>query len=369
MIIFRIIYTTILACLLLISPQISSANVQIYSLNQEYGLSIREVNSICADADGFIWASSKLGVVRYTKDDIRIYQLPFASVNTVSVELLYNSNTLWCYTNNGQLFKYCSIKDRFELMTDLAQKLDNLHVNVFNIISIDGKTLWLSTSYGLYSYSAHNGFVASTMNDEVEFIEFKDRFSFFYATAENIGIYNIVDNTYDIVYEKTNKLYVSTMWFDQRNKVLWIGTRENGLYSLSLNDSASLNHYSGIPKQPILDLKSVSDTTMLVGIDGQGVWEIKKEGQEIISKHQEDPDNPTSLKGNGVYDIFLDNNDRVWICTYTGGVSYFDRANSSVEIIKHIVNNQNSLVDNDVNSIYEDSKGNFWYATNSGISF
>ena len=59
----------------------------------------------------------------------------------------------------------------------------------------------------------------------------------------------------------------------------------------------------------------------------------------------------------------------MWICTYSGGVSFFDQASSSaVTKISHIVNNKNSLVNNDVNSVLEDQNGNLWFATNNGIS-
>src|SRR5665647_2078927 len=38
--------------------------VKFYSINSLYGISMRETNSVCKDDNGFIWASSKTGILR-----------------------------------------------------------------------------------------------------------------------------------------------------------------------------------------------------------------------------------------------------------------------------------------------------------------
>jgi signal transduction histidine kinase/DNA-binding response OmpR family regulator/streptogramin lyase len=106
----------------------------------------------------------------------------------------------------------------------------------------------------------------------------------------------------------------------------------------------------------------------MCGIDGQGIWEIDKKGKRVINTYKENIDNPYSLKGNGVYDILNDKeSNRLWVCTISGGVSFFDHNSSSVEQITHQINNVNSLSNNEVNSVLRDSQGNIWFATNNGI--
>ena len=50
--------------------------LKFYSINTLFGISTRVTASICKDEDGFIWASSKTGILRLTDTDYRIYQLP-----------------------------------------------------------------------------------------------------------------------------------------------------------------------------------------------------------------------------------------------------------------------------------------------------
>jgi ligand-binding sensor domain-containing protein len=74
-----------------------------------------------------------------------------------------------------------------------------------------------------------------------------------------------------------------------------------------------------------------------------------------------------SLRGNGVYDIFCDENKRIWVCTYSGGLSFFEQSSPIVNQIAHQVNNINSLSNNNVNKVIEDRRGNLWFATDNGI--
>jgi ligand-binding sensor domain-containing protein len=74
-----------------------------------------------------------------------------------------------------------------------------------------------------------------------------------------------------------------------------------------------------------------------------------------------------SLRGNGVYDILCDDGKRVWICTHSGGLSFFEQASPLVHRIVHQANNTNSLSNNNVNRIIEDSQGTVWFATDNGI--
>jgi hypothetical protein len=46
-----------------------------------------------------------------------------------------------------------------------------------------------------------------------------------------------------------------------------------------------------------------------------------------------------SLRGNGVYDLYHDTeSDRIWICTFSGGVSLYEQASPLIEHVVHQVN-------------------------------
>ena len=95
---------------------------------------------------------------------------------------------------------------------------------------------------------------------------------------------------------------------------------------------------------------------------------MNKQDSKLLNVYKENADYPNSLRGNGVYDIYYDHHKMVWICTISGGVSFYDLASPLIKQIVHHTNDPNSLVNSDVNGIIEDLDGKIWFATNNGIS-
>ncbi|MCK3684700.1 response regulator [Maribellus sp. YY47] len=341
-------------------------------MNEEYGISMRETNHVCADDDGFIWISSKMGILRYTQDEIKIYQLPYESEDIITVRLEYTDGKLYAYTNNGQIFLYNTIQDEFEIVTNLSKQLTDPHVTVNRLLVDQWGTMWEASSFGLLKYNSGTGLDILFAGKMIDFLERIDDTHFYFICEGQILIFDIITSSWEefFRFSPSENSFVSYMKWDKKENTLWLGTLGDGLYYLKVGEGQrKLAVVNNIPNQPVQTIEAISDSTFLIGIDGQGVWEINKYTKRIITVYKEDSDNQNSLKGNGVYDIFCDKNKRVWICTYTGGVSFFDQASSVITKISHVVNNANSLVNNDVNSVLEDGNGNLWFATNNGLSF
>ncbi|MDP4270413.1 MAG: two-component regulator propeller domain-containing protein, partial [Bacteroidota bacterium] len=362
---------TLLALFLfLLSFSTYSSNAKFYSINSLYGISMREVASVCKDKNGFIWASSKTGVLRLAGDDYRIYQLPYENADIVSVRLVYSKLGLLAYTNNGQLFRYNAIEDRFDLMVSMPKVLNNRFLSVNSVEIDDDGSYWMATTFGLYRYrKGHITLIKNT--DETYFTTKYDANQLFVAKSTGIGLLNIHSMKRKWLFRNNAQsgLHVSKFFYDKKAKRLWIGTYSKGLFFYDLGKHTLLKvQITSFPKQPILAIEANSDSTILVGIDGQGICELNRAGTKVLNMYKEDVDDPSSLRGNGVYDIFSDKNKRVWICTYSGGVSFFDQTSPLVEQLTHRINNPNSLGNNNVNKIIQDKRGNIWMATDNGIS-
>jgi ligand-binding sensor domain-containing protein len=102
-----------------------SSNVKFYDINSIHGISLREIASVCRDKNGFIWASAKTGVLRLTDSSYHIYQLPYESPNIIYTKLLYENDSLLAFTNNGQIFLYNPVYDRFDLIIDIRKPLND----------------------------------------------------------------------------------------------------------------------------------------------------------------------------------------------------------------------------------------------------
>ena len=357
---------------LLVQPMTGAAQeIRFHNLNESLDIPIREFNSICGDHNGFTWASSRMGVLRLTEDTYKLYPLPYASVNVINVRLLYRNKVLLAYTNNGQVFRYDAIQDRFLLLLDMVQELNNPYLNVSGILVDNGNRIWIASSFGLFVYENGQLIADDNQTTGIQAIEWYDTDQMWIATSNKLSIYHYVSGeTWDIVMQGQRGYFgISKLYYDRQKKRLWIGSISNGIYYLNSEETTpELYKVPSVPEQPVLAIEPINDSTILAGIDGQGLWTIHIKTGTNLSSYKEDDDDPSSLQGNGVYDIYCDPERRVWICTYSGGVSYFDQESPMIKQHSHQINNSNSLVNNDVNDVLEDEDGQLWFATNNGLS-
>lgn len=345
--------------------------VKFYSINSLFGISSRVTNSICKDDNGFIWASSKTGILRLTDNDYRIYQLPYKTAGAIVVKLIYEHSKLIAYTNNGQIFLYNPVYDRFDLVVNLGKNFSNDQFDVYALLIDDSGDFWIALNDGLYKYNSGKLTLIDDVSQERYSITWLDEQHLIITKPTGFWSLDIRSLERKCIYENrsVHPFLVSSLFFDKTKNKLWIGTFSNGLFCFSF-DSAKLNSIlqSSFPRQPILAIEENSESTLLVGIDGQGVWELDKNNNQILNVYKENVDDPYSLRGNGVYDIFYDRHKRVWVCTISGGVSFYELSSPLVNQITHHANDANSLVNNNVNGILEDRDGKIWFATDNGIS-
>jgi signal transduction histidine kinase/ligand-binding sensor domain-containing protein/AraC-like DNA-binding protein len=364
-------YLIFIICIIFSGSVSFPNNVKFYNINSLYGISMRETNSVCTDDNGFIWVSSKTGILRITGDDYRIYQLPYETANIINVKLVYKNSHLIAFTNNGQLFNYNEISDRFEFLLNLSKELKNNFLSTNSVLVDDTNTYWIASSVGLYKYSNCQLLKMDSETASIRHATWMNNHQIIIAKRAGISIFDTQTLKSDFIYTSPTTLSVCKLFYDGSMNRLWVGTLSKGLFFFDFKTSVFSNvKIKSFPFQPILAIESVSDSSLLIGIDGQGIWEINKKGDHVLNIYKEDGDVPLSLRGNGVYDIYCDSKKRVWICTFSGGLSYFDPILPSpvVNQITHQINNANSLVNNDVNCVIEDTKGNIWFATNNGIS-
>ena len=363
--------TKLWVCIIFLTFNLHASNVRFNNINAMYGISMRETASACSDDNGFIWVSSKTGILRLTDNDYRIYQLPYQTTDIIFVRLVYKKPVLFAYTNNGQVFRYNTIYDRFDFLFDFRKPLNTIHLFISNILVEDLETFWFASNLGLYKYRADELTLVNNDSATVsQAIRYDDRRLLF---TNDKGLWMIDAGTLkcNCIYDNTSSLpfQIQKLYYDASAEKLWLGTLSSGLYRYDFNTHTfSIVTISSFPKQPVLAIEANSDSTLLFGIDGQGVWEIDKNTDAVLNIYKENEDDPLSLRGDGVYDLFCDWNKRIWVCTYSGGVSFFDQVSSPILQITHQANNSNSLSNNYINKIIEDSRANIWFATNNGIS-
>ena len=108
--------------------------------------------------------------------------------------------------------------------------------------------------------------------------------------------------------------------------------------------------------------------------DGKGNLYIghHQRGLSIVSlkkrtarNYQHDPNNPSSIPGNEVHALCIDDRQNVWVGT-DQGLALFDPLTEKFLTFKHIDGNENSLISDQVQDIKQMKDGTLWIGTNMG---
>ena len=156
--------------------------------------------------------------------------------------------------------------------------------------------------------------------------------------------------------------------FKDRQGTFWIGTW-NALNKMIFPKIEFLS-YKHMPDTP----GSLSDNEAVTGFheDAKGVLWVTTHGgglnrwdpeTRMFTHFVHEEDNPTSLSSNFLRDIIEDRNGRLWIGSRGGGLNLFDPQTGRVIRYQHNPADSLSLGENFTEGIVEDLSGNIWIAT------
>ncbi|HSN08106.1 MAG TPA: response regulator, partial [Hanamia sp.] len=144
---------------------------------------------------------------------------------------------------------------------------------------------------------------------------------------------------------------------------LWIGTYEHGLDVMDLKTEKVVRHYeksanpNSLSSNFIVTIYKTREGDILIGT-WNGLYKYNKAG-----------DNFKLLPyfNRQAQSIWEDENGTLWVASYGDGVYYYNKKSGLHGSFKYNAQNTNSLTDNYVNNIFEDSKKNIWFCTESGL--
>lgn len=339
------------------------------ALNAESGVSIRDVASVRVDDVGFIWASTKLGVVRIASGASKSYALPIDNSSVRNVKLEYAGGMLYAYLDNGKVFHYDAAADKFVSHVDIGELVSSSSLSVQQIlIDVEGN-LWVACSMGVLKCSTDNAVssVAFSNNVGVELSMCPDGDNVLYVCSER-GVVKInrISGTFNPVLGPDARLRATSSLYDPSAGRLWIGTRSDGLFYLD-DGSDTLHEVEGMPRYiSIRALYKYKDGTIMAGTDGTGLFFIDAPTARIVEVDRNDVDVHESIGANSIRDICC-NGSSMLVATYGEGLFYFMDNNVPITLASHRTNDANSLSSDHVNGVFESVQGKTYVATDNGV--
>ena len=390
-----------------------------------------EATSICITQDGSLWISTSSGLLnKYIPADnsFTSYNMFSHSDKTVSqwIEKIYpgTKNTILVGTSNqgAKLFDIttCSYKDILTYNTDRTE------IFARNFVRTSENEYWIATESGIYIYNLITGSTTNlskkyndpySISDNAVYTFCKDKEGGIWAGTYFGGInyYPKENLSFNKYFPKTRENSLSGNVVREirqdNNGNLWIGTEDAGLNKLDTL-TGTFTHFQPTGNKGSLSYMNIhglliSGNELWIGTFEHGLDVMNIKTGKVIRHYSKGSGNH-SLKSNFIYcispsntgeimlgttigayqynratnnfnllpgmplhnwysSILKDDKGIIWAGTYGNGVNYYNTITHKAGNFRYDPRNKNSLSSDRVNSIFEDSHKNLWFATEGGL--
>lgn len=227
--------------------------------------------------------------------------------------------------------------------------------NVLSLLSNDNK-LYIGTAKGLQLLDAEQNMdlqVIAVLEDHyINSLLMDDWGNLWLGSEGGLARWNPTNNLIEWLYSKHNidLVRVNHLLLDEENQI-WLSSNRSGLIQIKASKVFNLS-------EPRLS----STRANIIHESWDGKYYIGTDANKIDVYDGQNLNTllvKTNLNGNGIRDIYHDEDGSLWLATYIG--------------IIHIKGDQekvyselNGMPADDFRTILKDSKGNFWFATRSG---
>lgn len=354
--------------------------IQFRKLSVAEGLNNNIVYRMIQDENDAVWFATHDGIDRYDGYNFHHYDLNLNNESEtgnrqINSFIKISNNEFWI-GSGPNLYRYDASTDDFTLLIRNLRRegtAGNSAVNIISNIAFSRDSLcYLGTNLGVFTFDIKSREIKFLSDLSVSILSFYQQEDLLWiGTRDGLKFYNTKNKELIDIFNNEDTHLLQEIdafsYLEQAdNNSILIGTRSRGLYLIDTREK-SISHL--IPDREdntaIRVIRKYGDY-FLVGSDGSGL-RILDQDYRVVAQYTHNEDDHFSLGSNGIYDILIDKQKRIWIGTYGGGVSIFDPNIKAFRIIKHEQNNSNSLTNNASRSILE--VGNdLWFGTANGIS-
>lgn len=362
-------------------------------LDANNGLSHNQVKSFYKDRQGFLWIGTISGLNRFDGYQFKVFRNdprnPESIINDDINRMFEDPDgKMWISTWSG-LDIYDPVTEKFRYNpADMIRRLGLPDGNLTDIVKgREGDFWFVHQSLGLYYYKPGEPAVvplrhiaqdsASIGTDVVSGIrEAKD--GNWWVIHRN-GIIELLDKkTLRVVYRnrtlfsryQANALDYRFVVDDDDHLWIYIADTNRGIFHLNPANGA-VTHITRSSQE----LRLNSDIVRGAVVDNNGlVWVATDHGGiNVIHKKRKSvehllnsPEDERSLVQNSINTIYRDDEGIIWAGTFKRGVSYYHEKIIRFPLFRYSSIDDESLPFDDINAFAEDEKGNIWIGTNGG---
>lgn len=339
----------------------------------EEGLSHSTIFGINQDKEGNLWFATYDGLNKYDGYNFTVYRHQYKNPQSIASDItrcvvIDDDNRIWIGTREG-LSLYNSRKNEF---SNFYYKKQGQNVAVMNIVPVQQDLLMLGTAEGILLFDVKGGrFQNDTLSASLHLLKpstlVRQGDYIYIGTEEGVYTYSLRDGVLKKLVELPDKVRIHGILCQMFNRI-WIATEGSGLYMYDIKAKKLQNYRyedktSGLNSNYVRSLALDQENRLWVGTySGLNIYQEEK---DRFSSVESSMARIGTLSQNSVRCIFRDSQGGMWLGTYWGGLNYYHPLCNRFQQIKHIPF-FNSLSDNVVSCIVEDKKNNLWIGTSDG---
>ena len=314
-------------------------------LTTEDGLSHNTVNRIEQDKKGFLWLGTFDGLCRYDGQNVEVFRHHPDDTTSISNNSIWSLKTtsdgaVWVGTSDGL--------NRFDYHTGEFQRfyLSKEGGETHNVMGVEEDhlgNLWVATQ-GSGLFKITRKWNASGQQE----------FMFKNLRHDPANPTSISSNIIHRIH--LDSILPNKLWIQKARGISYLDIRSEEFNQFD----SSLEHLN---YSLVNSFKVHSDSSLLVTVNELGVEKINlftKESGRVSSKYEE-------LRLNMLTDLLIDKKNKLWVSMFGGGLAILpDLEKDIFQYVRHSPIRENSLSNDNANSIFEDRDGNIWIGTSGG---
>lgn len=365
--------------LLLINGTVSRGQIYKY-IGLEDGLNNQKIYHIQKDRRGYMWFLTQEGIDRYDGKHIKHYNFSDDNMtldSRIALNWLYmdNGNVLWVIGQKGRIFRYDSQHDKFELAYVHPELIRNKSQAFLDYGYLDkNDRIWLCCKDSITWYDTHTGTVlhmSVPVDGEITTIEQTDGNHFFIGTGSGLFRAGIEEGKLKVIPDEALESIapVHELYYHAVSKQLFVGNYKEGILIYDMGETGKIISCQFPNHVEINQIAALNAHELLVATGGRGVYKLDVNTYMSEPYITADYGSYNGMNGNNINDVYVDEEDRIWLANYPTGITIRNNRYGSYDLIRHSLGNTRSLVNDQVHDVVEDSDGDLWFATSNGISF
>ena len=365
--------------LLLINCTVSKGQIYKY-IGLEDGLNNQKIYHIQKDRRGYMWFLTQEGIDRYDGKHIKHYNFSDDNMtldSRIALNWLYmdNGNVLWVIGQKGRIFRYDSQHDKFELAYVHPELIKNKSQAFLDYGYLDkNDRIWLCCKDSITWYDTHTGTVlhmSVPVDGEITTIEQTDGNHFFIGTGSGLFRAGIEEGKLKVVPDEALESIapVHELYYHAVSKQLFVGNYKEGILIYDMGGTGKIISCQFPNHVEVNQIVALNAHELLVATGGKGVYKLDVNTYISEPYITADYSSYNGMNGNNINDVYVDEEERIWLANYPTGITVRNNRYGSYDLIRHSLGNTRSLVNDQVHDVVEDSDGDLWFATSNGISF